>query len=435
VADDATTELAETPREWRGASAANMLVPSCAEVIHERLDGRSRSLGVSIKDRGAVLGVGDHGQAYWYKSGTGLFVTSTAYRQAAADWWLRFYEGEAATEYAGRRRVEEDGCQRRWHGEHERSLADLDSSDVRFSHPDALPVQTDRAFFRGLRQSYWGDRATYDFLVAAREALELGESTQRTDSMFVSFSACDYVNHGLGPDSPAATSVVREIDRLLVRLFSLLDTEVGEGRWVLAFTADHGFPTTPEVARLRGEDSGRLDPKAMAWAVDARLDELHGDGEWVIGWTTPTFYLDRELVDARGLDFSMVQSEAKVVLEALDGVHAVATRHEIQSKTYGGPFADAVARAFHPDRSGDLLVLQERNWYLLRDPNSLACTHGSPWEYDREVPLFFLGGPVNAGRFDRDAEIRDLAPTLLALLGQEPASSMSGKVLGEVLRD
>ena len=43
------------------------------------------------------------------------------------------------------------------------------------------------------------------------------------------------------------------------------------------------------------------------------------------------------------------------------------------------------------------------------------AVHGSPYEYDRHVPLIFLGAGVTPGMSDQRARTVDIAPTLAFL--------------------
>ena len=60
----------------------------------------------------------------------------------------------------------------------------------------------------------------------------------------------------------------------------------------------------------------------------------------------------------------------------------------------------------------------------------MGTSHGSPYPYDRAVPIVFLGPGIEPGRRFDAASTADIAPTVLDLLGIEPPSEMDGKVLG-----
>jgi predicted AlkP superfamily pyrophosphatase or phosphodiesterase len=92
------------------------------------------------------------------------------------------------------------------------------------------------------------------------------------------------------------------------------------------------------------------------------------------------------------------------------------------------------ARAsFYAPRSGDLVVLLKKDVTPIPDTTRYVATHGSPWEYDRRVPILFwrtgrasvAGGTV--------VETTDIMPTLAAWLGVPIApGSVDGHCLTSV---
>ena len=64
---------------------------------------------------------------------------------------------------------------------------------------------------------------------------------------------------------------------------------------------------------------------------------------------------------------------------------------------------------------------------------STGTSHGSPYSYDRYVPVLFAGGGVPKGRVTRAVGPEDIAPTLAALLNIMAPSGSTGQVLQEVL--
>lgn len=56
-------------------------------------------------------------------------------------------------------------------------------------------------------------------------------------------------------------------------------------------------------------------------------------------------------------------------------------------------------------------------------------THGTAMPEDMNIPVIITGGPFAAGKKLENVSIKDIAPTVAALLGAEPASEWEGKVL------
>ena len=61
--------------------------------------------------------------------------------------------------------------------------------------------------------------------------------------------------------------------------------------------------------------------------------------------------------------------------------------------------------------------------------------HGSPWAYETQVPLMFLGRRwIEADKYGQGAEPTDIAATLAHLLNVGLPSGSEGRVLTEILK-
>jgi predicted AlkP superfamily pyrophosphatase or phosphodiesterase len=89
------------------------------------------------------------------------------------------------------------------------------------------------------------------------------------------------------------------------------------------------------------------------------------------------------------------------------------------------------ARAsFYPGRSGDFVVLLKKDVTPIAVTTSFVATHGSPWDYDRRVPILFWR-PVRVGTtVEAPADTVDIMPTLAAMIG---LTVIPGSIDGECL--
>lgn len=129
-----------------------------------------------------------------------------------------------------------------------------------------------------------------------------------TDLLFVELKSTDRGAHLWNLAGEEQPLVLRAQDDLLRDLVAALDARVGEGRWVLGVTADHGLTPLPEEA-----GGLRLHPGALADAVERRL------GPIVETVTPSALFLDMEEVRSRGLALDLI---ARIVgdLRYRDGI-------------------------------------------------------------------------------------------------------------------
>jgi predicted AlkP superfamily pyrophosphatase or phosphodiesterase len=134
-----------------------------------------------------------------------------------------------------------------------------------------------------------------------------------------------------------------------------------------------------------------------------------------------------------------VIAEAEQVYRSHPQVEAVFTKEEIARAPTPTTAPDKwtliqrVRASFDPQRSGDLWVVLKEHVSPYPSTPALASTHGTPWDYDRRVPIiFWRPGTAGAPR-DEAAETVDIMPTLAAMLGLRIATSeIDGHCLSNV---
>ena len=137
----------------------------------------------------------------------------------------------------------------------------------------------------------------------------------------------------------------------------------------------------------------------------------------------PGFYLDRAKIEARKLDVAAVESALAEELRHDPGIAYAFTRSDLLAGRIGHtPVLDSVQRAFHPKRSGDVVVVQKQFWYFDDEPDYYASMHGSPYSYDTYVPILMLVPGVKAETIHSETAPAQIAPTLAAILGIKPPS-------------
>ena len=85
----------------------------------------------------------------------------------------------------------------------------------------------------------------------------------------------------------------------------------------------------------------------------------------------------------------------------------------------------------YPERSGDVLMVL-RPFHVLESEKA-GTSHGTPWSYDTDVPIFLFGRSVKPGIYGALVHPIDLAPTVSAVLEMGAPASSEGTVLSEAL--
>jgi len=432
--DPAHAYIGHETKKLDGTSPANLRVTTVGDELRYATNGQSKVVAISGKDRGAILLAGKRGTAWMYMEKSGRFASSTYYMKDHPEWHTRFYSGKPQDKWMGqpwtlllpeaayaRSTVEGQPWQRAYAG-----------MGSRF--PFALPAADKaQAYYAALIRSPYGDEATLDFARAAIEGENLGTNpADVTDILGVSLSTHDYVNHGFGPESRVSQDHLLRVDRALADFFEYLDKRIGLDKVVIALTADHGFMNAPEYSAATGLDGARLNAAMLMTDLNEALAARFAVKNLALRFSQPTIILDQAAIAKNFLNRAEVEAVAQRVVVGLPGIANVFTRTQLEGGTLPEmPLTTLVLRAWNRELSGDLYVVQ--NAFTLF--GGAVATHGSPYNYDTNVPLMLHGKAwIKPGKYPQAAAVADLAPTLSYLLEVRPPSASEGRVLEEIFR-
>ena len=109
------------------------------------------------------------------------------------------------------------------------------------------------------------------------------------------------------------------------------------------------------------------------------------------------------------------------------------THEELQTAATSDPLAVLFQHSYTPGRAGGLLSRYgvEMWWKenILTWGMPAGTTHGSPYRYDRWVPLILMGSGIEAGTVDTLVRPLDLVPTLASFVGIPFPDDLDGKPL------
>ena len=421
--------------EAPGRSPARIRVDSLGDWM-KQTRGATRVFAVSAKDRSAVTLGGQHPDAaYWFqRTGRIGFTTSRYYLEALPD-WVQAFNGEEPGRDGFASSVPAHWDHTAPKGAKQSARADAFSSENdQYARTSGHAIHDDdpEEFADRLYHSPFMDDVTLDF---ARELVKnegLGRGSG-PDLLAIGLSATDLIGHFYGPESHESIDGLLRLDAALGDFLAFLDRQLGEGRVLVALTADHGVLPLPEWLEVtgRGEcavQGGRADVRwvalGMYWQLQRQLGIFSLPARWV-GFAGSQVTVNRSVARERGVSVERVSRVVARYLEAQPEVARVWTAAEILSET--SPEARLYRNSYDPERSGDLTVQLARGCLLTQGGH--GTTHGTPYLYDRAVPLLFYGPGVTPGWVGGRAASVDVAPTLATQLGLSLPDDLDGRAL------
>ena len=420
IVDDGAHPVIGNPAS--NASPAALRVDTAGDRLHEATGGEAVIVGVSMKARAAILATGRSADlAVFYDDDIPAMTTSAWYRpDGSLPDWLAAFNADRPVDrtFTTWQRAAASPCiQDDAPGE-----GPFVGWNNVFPYDPADSRKPDKAFGYSAASTPW-------FFAAARAAIEAESmgADDVPDLLVLGVSGTDRIGHVWGATSCEYVDNLLRTDRELTALARSLSEEM---RVTFVITADHGVARLPEQT---GEPGGRLPSETiLATAREAARAAL-GEGEWIAGYQSSSLYFTAA-GDARGAELSTAVAAALTELPGMERVYAFRDRAALASSATP---LDRLAAASMPEGvDADLLVVPATGWFnAVYDVPGGGANHGTPWDYDRRVPVLMWGHGIERVAGDEVADARRVAATLTAILGVPAPAGAAQPPLGGVKAD
>ncbi|MGB4742089.1 MAG: alkaline phosphatase PafA [Flavobacteriaceae bacterium] len=430
-----TTDKAYIPvgaaAKYGQASPRNMKVTTLADQNRLFTQMNGKTIGVSIKDRGAVFPSGHTANgAYWFEGlNEGKWMTSTYYMGALPQWVKDFNTPSNIASYL-----------KPWNTLYDISLYEESGSDLSdyeqgFNGKSTSEFPYDLKALMELNEGYdiikstpFGNTMITDFALSAIEAESLGVDDY-TDFLTVSYSSTDYIGHNFGINSVELQDTYLRLDLEVERLLNYLDAKVGAGNYTLFLTSDHGAVDVPSFLTDVHIPSGYV-PKNSFASLYTNLKKKYGVSDLIMKISNDQVFLNQERITALKVNLEDVQKFVVNEIISYPHIKKAYTATTMQTRYFKEGAEKMLQNGYHQKLSGDVLFTLESG---VISYDSKGTTHGSGYNYDTHVPLLFYGNGIQPGKTYKRTNVTDIAPTISALLGIALPSGATGTVIEEVI--
>ncbi|MDQ3335519.1 MAG: alkaline phosphatase family protein [Myxococcota bacterium] len=350
--------------------AHHLRVPALGDAMAVANQG-AKAVGVSLKDRAAILPIGKPGLALWYDKKTGKFTSNKPPAWLAKLPSIKSRLDEPWTPLDAAKQLSKTT-------DDQKGEVGMKGFGPTFPHAAKKTKEAlDAVFAMPL-----GNEIVFETALAAIDHEQLGADAS-PDLLVLSLSAHDYVAHGWGHESWEAWDMTLRLDEQLGSFLEALDTKLGD-TWAMIATSDHGGARLPE--RTGG---GRIAYEDIEDAANRAAALELGAGKWIVSAKYPSVVLAPAALAHKKRD----QAVNKIILaiKAFPGIELAARTVDYAGncdKRTGDAFA--ICLALDIERSGEIFYLPKRNWILEERDERLATAHGSLHDYDRDVPVIML---------------------------------------------
>ncbi|MEP6931638.1 MAG: alkaline phosphatase PafA [Flavobacterium sp.] len=428
--DDASvTTVGDGTADEGAMSPKNLQCTTITDEVRMATNFTGKVIGVSLKDRGAILPAGHFANwAFWY-SKTGSFISSTFYGDKLPDWVTQFNSEKHYLPYINKG----------WDlykpvGTYNESLPDDNPYEGKLygSETPVFPYNLKTMYENNdagiLRSTPFGNDLLAEFAKKAIEKEDLGKDNN-VDFLTVSFSSTDYVGHLLGPRSMELQDTYLRLDQTIADFLIYLDKTVGKDNYLLFLTADHAGAENVIFLKdhkynVDNYPSNEVKKSMQDFSIGTFGVDL------ILNYSNFNIFFNKELIKEKGLNLLNVKKAFKEFLIAQPQVKRVYTEEEILANSGNDYYLNFVAKGYDVTQNGDLIIVDKPGDI---EYSTTGTSHGTPYSYDTHVPAIFYGWHIKKGEsYDKKA-ITEIAPTIAQKIKVAFPNGTEAKVMQEVL--
>ena len=365
TSDQSVDPVGSDNRKAGCMSPINLLSTTIGDQLRLHTDFKSKVIGVSYKDRAAILPAGHSATAaYWLDTKNRQFITSTYYMKELP----------------------------RWAKDYNKQLAKNEEFKQVGKDVGLYPLT---------------GHITTDMAIAALKGEQLGQG-EETDMLCVSYSQTDVIGHKWGTRGEHTDEAYLELDKDLARLFAALDEQVGRGNYLAFLTADHAAAHNYKFM----QDNKLAGGQWLSDDVKEKLEKYVAQNKPVLsGLIDYRFFLDHQAIAQQGLELQRVKDVVIEFLRQYPNIAFVVDFEKAATAPVPQFLRERILCGYNFHRSGDIIVCVE------------------PGYYEAHIPLLFYGWKVPHGASPKEVHITDIAPTVCLLLHIQQPNACIGESL------
>lgn len=413
-------------------SPNNLLTTTITDELKLSDNFNSKVIGVSLKDRAAILPAGHSANAaYWYDGKSGNWITSTYYMDSLPGWVNKFNNEKQPVKF----------LYQKWETLLPiKSYTESTKDNSEFEEPypgETVPVfpynlwRISANSYDLIRETPFGDTYTKNFAEEVIKQEKMGKG-DFTDFLTINLASTDYVGHRFGPNSVEIEDTYIRLDKDLEEFLDFLDSDIGKDNVLVFITADHGVDQNPGYLKSKGLPGGFFKDSYIGDTLNDFLKKTYQSDSLIKSYENQQVYLNYALLKLKNIQIKEISQKIADFVKTFPGVANAIPTSDFESAQFSEGQLSLVQRGFYGPRCGDVAIILEPGW--IDGNKTRGTTHGSGYAYDTHIPLIFYGWGIKPGCTYTPVSITDIAPTIAAFLQIQPPSGCTGKPIVALTR-
>ena len=399
----------------------HFMAPTLSQTV---LDNSSNASVVTIAHNptSAMALAGKGGECYWIDS-IGNWSTAACYAKSLPEWVNSHNESGFNRVYV----------QNTWFGKLTKGkyinsrVTDIHIYDIYAKQKGIGSKKLTDSWVSDLLHSPAGNSAIFDFASKALDRMVADKQKDGIKMINLCLDVPRNIAEKYGTDSVEYEDMLYRLDSSIADLLKIVDVCYSKpSDYLITITADHGMGKSA----VAGNSANIFNPRQAEVILNAFLSAQYGQGSWVLSCEDGSIYLNRDIVYSKKLSIAQVQNEAATFTMQFRGIANAITATALQGGAMSSRNSRLLQNSFYPRRSGDILyALQPGCTEISGDK---VAQSGSPYNYDRHIPLIFYGCGIRSSKIDRQVSTTAVAVTISSLLGISRPDCSDGDVIYEL---
>ena len=391
-------------------SPKNNLTTTITDELKLFTNQRSKVIGVSLKDRGAIFPSGHLANAaYWYNPNNGHFVTSSYYMNKLPQWLIKFNNKKKSDSLLNQTWKTLLPIEKYIHSEIDDSSFEkiFKGKQLSIFPYDLKTLRKENGNYKLITHVPQGNTLLTELVKATIKGENLGRN-ETTDFLTISYSSTDYVGHNFGIRSKELEDTYIRMDREIALLLKDLDTEVGKDNYILFLTADHAVSDNPPFLKSKRLPGNFYNSKKIKENLNIYLSDIFGKDNYIAHIDNTQIYLsEKKIVKEKILKASL---QFLITIEGMKDVFAPELKvHSLDNSI----ISNVIKNSYNSKESGDILYQMHSGWM---EERLFGTTHSTAYTSDTHVPLLWYGWHIPKGETVKPHVITQITPTLSFLL-------------------
>ncbi|HPG55644.1 MAG TPA: alkaline phosphatase family protein [Candidatus Enterocola sp.] len=405
--------------DTRTLSAKNLQCTSLADELQEASINGSKIVSVGIDPTKAILQLGHVGNCFWMNNISGNWASSNYYMTSLPEWVQNINNKKTIDTYLSKT------WETMYPAGYYVSASTNGGSGFKY---EVRAACNGLHLYDNFATTPFANDYLCDFALEAIEQLKMGKD-MIPDLMLLQFSAQPFFLKAEFGLSMELEDAYLRLDKNLQWLFENLDNKFGKDNVLIYLTTtrtDDAMKTTRMNPNVPGK-SFNVD-RYLA-LLNSYLMANYGQFKWVLSCGRGNIYLNRELIEEKGLNLKDVQNKAVEFFYLIPGVVNVATSFDLEQAYFA---SGSLRYAYYRESSGDLLYTLSPGWYEV-DINNRP--NGYKSNSSQTVPLYFYGWRIAPQLVSDQVDAADAVFTLSRWLRIPAPNGSKGVVLPVKLND